>query len=107
MNVVIDMLEVPPTLGDAFRVEVRIAVWEAKAVLTVPASALVQRTNGAWKVFVVDGPRARERDVGIGHRTSGFVEVTSGLTAGTNVVLFPSDNLREGVRVRPRTTALD
>ena len=104
VNVVIDLLEVPPTLGDGFRVEVRIAVWEAQAVLTVPASALVQRANGAWSVFVVDGARAREREVRIGHRTSGFVEVTAGLAAGTHVVLFPSDNIRDGVRVRPRTT---
>ena len=107
VNVIIDMLGIPPTLGDGFRVEVRIVVWGAKSVLTVPASALVQRADGAWRVFVVEGTRARERDVRIGHRTSGFVEVTSGLTAGTNVVLFPSDNIRDGVRVRPRATALD
>ena len=104
VNVVIDMLVAPPTLGDGFRVEVRIVVWDAKAVLTIPASALVQRANGGWSVFVVDGARARQRDVRIGHRTSGFVEVTSGLSAGVQVVLFPSDNIREGVRVRSRGT---
>jgi HlyD family secretion protein len=54
-------------------------------------------------VFVIDGGRARERDVRIGHRTSGAVEVTAGLQPGAEVVLFPSDNIRDGVRVRPQT----
>lgn len=40
----------------------------------------------------------------VGHRTSGFVEVTRGLAAGVYVVLFPSDNIHDGARVRSRTT---
>jgi HlyD family secretion protein len=103
VNVIVDVLGVPPTLGDGFRVETRILVWDASAVLTVPASALVQRANGEWTVFVVDRGRAREREVRIGHRTSGAVEVTAGLPSGAEVVLFPSDNIRDGVRVRSQT----
>jgi HlyD family secretion protein len=103
VNVIVDILGVPPTLGDGFRVEARILVWGPNAVLTVPASALVQRASGDWMVFVIDGGRARERDVRIGHRTSGAVEVTAGLQPGAEVVLFPSDNIRDGVRVRPQT----
>jgi hypothetical protein len=41
--------------------------------------------------------------VRIGHRTSGAVEVTAGLPSGAEVVLFPSDNIRDGVRVRSQT----
>ncbi|HEY7236045.1 MAG TPA: HlyD family efflux transporter periplasmic adaptor subunit, partial [Gemmatimonadaceae bacterium] len=104
VNVVSDILGAPATLGDAFRVEVRIVVWEGRAVLTVPASALVQQTSGEWRVFVVEGGRARERAVRIGHRTSGLVEVVAGLPVGATVVLFPSDLIRDGVRVRSRTT---
>jgi HlyD family secretion protein len=104
VNVVSDILGAPATLGDGFRVEVRIVVWEGRAVLTVPASALVQQTSGEWRVFVVEGGRARERAVRIGHRTSGLVEVVAGLPVGATVVLFPSDLIRDGVRVRSRTT---
>ena len=104
VNVIVDLLEHPPMLGDAFRVEVRVVVWETRAALPVPASALVQQANGAWKVFVVEGGRVRSRPVHIGHRTSGFVEVASGLSAGAHVVLFPSDNIREGARVRSHVT---
>jgi len=105
VNVIVDILGVPPTLGDGYRVEARILVWDAAAVLTVPASALVQRTNGEWTVFVVDGGQARERAVRIGHRTSAAVEITAGLQVGSEVVLFPSDNIRDGVSVRARTAS--
>lgn len=101
VNVVADMLTVPATLGDGFRVEVRIDVWDATAILTVPASALVRQANDSWSVFVIDGTRARRRDVRIGHRTSGYVEVVAGLAVGDKVVLFPSDQIKNGVRVRP------
>lgn len=100
VNVAVDLLEAPPTLGDGFRVEVRVVVWEGLGVLTVPASALVQRADGNWIVFVVDDGRASERAVRVGHRASGFVEVTAGLSNGSEVVLFPSDNIRDGVRIR-------
>lgn len=104
VNVIVDLLDRPPELGDGFRVEVRIVIWETGATVSVPASALVQGDNGAWSVFVVEGGRARTRSVQIGHRTSGYVEVTRGVPVGARVVLFPSDNIREGVRVRSRRT---
>lgn len=105
VNVIVDLRDPPPELGDGFRVEVRIAIWETRATLSVPASALVQGENGAWSVFVVEDGRARTRAVQIGHRTSGYVEITRGVPVGARVVLFPSDNIRDGVRVRSRTTA--
>lgn len=104
VNVVVDLLDRPPELGDGFRVEVRIVIWQTSATVSLPASALVQAQNGAWSVFVVEGGRARTHAVQIGHRTSGYVEVTRGVPAGARVVLFPSDIIRDGVRVRSRTT---
>jgi HlyD family secretion protein len=104
VNVIVEFLATPPALGDGYRVEVRIVVWETSAALALPASALVQQANGTWTVFVVERGRARARAVRIGHRTSGFVEVTGGLPAGAEVVLFPSDNIRDGVRLRSRST---
>ena len=104
VNVIVDLLDRPQELGDGFRVEVRIVIWETKATVSVPASALVQAENGAWSVFVVEGGRARPRAIQIGHRTSGYVEVIRGVPAGARVILFPSDNIRDGVRVRSRIT---
>lgn len=102
VNVIIDLLERAPTLGDGFRLEARIVVWEGRNVLTVPASAVFQRSNAEWSVFIVDGGRARVRRVTLGHRTSGTVEVLEGLDEQAEVILFPSDLIRDGVRVRRR-----
>jgi HlyD family secretion protein len=104
VNVVVELLDRPPELGDGYRVEARITVWEGNATLSVPASALVQEATGAWSVFVVESGRVRTRQVEIGHRTSGYVELLRGVPVGSRVVLFPSDNIRDGVRVRWRAT---
>jgi HlyD family secretion protein len=104
VNVLIDLPERPETLGDGFRVEARMTVWQAPKVVTTPASAVFQRGQ-SWRVFVVDHGRARLRQVEIGHRTEASVEIVRGLTPGTKVVLFPSDKIDDGVRVRARGSA--
>jgi HlyD family secretion protein len=99
VNVLVDLLDAPPSLGDGFRVEIRATVWESSDVLVVPSSALFQR-DGHWAVFVVENERARMRRVETGHRTSALVEVTGGVRAGEKVVLFPSDKVDDGSKVR-------
>jgi len=100
VNVIADLAEPNPALGDGYRFEARIVVWEGPDVLQVPASALF-RQAGAWSVFVVDGTRARRRDVTIGQRGGFAAEIREGLSPGETVVLYPSDRLADGVRIRP------
>ena len=61
VNVIIDFAD-PATarkaLGDAYRVEVRIVVWEEADVLKVPVGSLFRRGDD-WAVFLIDGGRAR------------------------------------------------
>ncbi len=99
VNVIGDFDDHPEGLGDGFRVEARIVVFESTDVLRVPASALFRHGQG-FAVFVVDGGRARRREIEIGERGSGFASVRSGLEAGERVVLHPSDRIGDGVRVR-------
>ena len=99
VNVIGDFVDPPGRLGDGFRVEVRIVVWEAPDVVRVPASALFRRGEG-WAVFVADGARSRRRDVTVGQRGSFEAEVREGLQPGERVVLHPSDRLADGMRVR-------
>ena len=99
VNVVAELASPPPTLGDRYRVEARIVVWEAPDVLRVPAGALF-RTGSDWSVFVVEQGRARRRIVVIGHRNANDGEVRAGLKEGELVVLHPSDRIDEGTRVR-------
>lgn len=88
-------------LGDGYRVEVSIVTWQGNDVLTVPASSVFRQGN-SWAVFAIAGGKARLTPIEIGHRNPTRVEVTKGLSAGTEVVLHPSDQIRDGVGVRKR-----
>jgi HlyD family secretion protein len=85
-------------MGDRFRVEVRIAVWEGRDVLQVPTSALF-RTGDQWSVYVVDNGRARRRLIDVGRQTPTATEVTAGLDANTLVVVHPPDTVTDGGRI--------
>ena len=104
VNVVIDFVdprERRPSLGDAFRVEVRIVVWEKPDVLLVPTSSLF-RTGGDWSAFVAQGNVVVRRTVKIGERNEQSAEVLEGLSAGDKVVAYPGETLKEGTRIQPR-----
>lgn len=100
VNVIVDLLDVPAELGAGFRVEAAIVVWEADEVLAVPASALFQR-DGEWRLFVVEGGRAVERAVQLGQRSAEAAQVLGGVAEGEGVIVFPSDEVADGVRVSP------
>ncbi len=99
VNVVADFTDPPAYLGDRFRVELRIIVWEAPAVIQVPGSAVFRRGEG-WALFVMEEGRARLREVEVGHRTPFVVEITRGLNENDVVIRNPSDRITEGSRVR-------
>ena len=88
-------------LGDGYRVEARVIVWERDDVLRVPTSSLFRQGDG-WAVFVVESGRARLRVVRIGQRNGTAAEVVDGLKAGEQVVVHPSDSVADGVRVAER-----
>jgi HlyD family secretion protein len=101
VNVVLDFVdggEECASLGDAYRVETRIVLWEAPNVLKVPTNALF-RDNTQWAVYVVSGGRARRTIVEIGHQTAQEAEVLDGLSEGANVIVHPGDLVRDGARI--------
>lgn len=106
VRVRLDFVDPPkarPTLGDGYRVYVRLVLWEAEDVLQVPVSALF-RNQGTWAVFRdVDG-RARLTPVEVGHQNARDAQVMSGLDEGDRVVSFPGNTLEEGDRIRGRAT---
>ena len=92
------------TIGDNFRIEGRVVVWEGKDVLRAPAGALFQR-GGVWQTFVMAGGRTRLRAIKIG-RTNGLdTEIVAGLAEGDRVVVYPGDKVAEGSRVREISVA--
>ena len=118
VNVIIDLDEVAPaepaasedapkleaeesplrSLGDGYRVEVSIVVWEGENVVLLPVSALF-RANEGWAVWkLVDG-KATLQAVELGQREGLVVEVVSGLAVADQVVIHPSDAVVDGVAV--------
>lgn len=95
-----DAFEKRPALGDSYRVEARIVIWEDSAALRAPAGALFQRA-GAWHGFVIEDGRARLRVVKVGRGNGVETEVMDGLTEGTRVVVYPGDKVVDGTRVMP------
>ena len=79
-------------LGHGFRVDVRVVVWEAEDVLTVPVTAVFRDGDG-WAVFAVEDGNARLRSLTLGRRAGLRVAVTGGLDAGARVVLSPSERI--------------
>ncbi len=101
VNVVVEIVaprEKWASLGDGYRIEAHIVVWQDDEAVQVPASA-VFRHGDAWAVYRIDGGIARLQPVQIGQRTPRQVQITEGLAAGQRVVLHPSDRVRDGTKV--------
>src|ERR1043166_1611587 len=101
VNVIADFVTPPEqrlNLGDNFRVEARIVVWEASDALKVPAGALFRR-GGQWAVFVVSANRARLQPVKVGRTGATETQVLEGLKGGDVVILYPGDRVHDGSRV--------
>ena len=104
VNVIADFVRPPEgrrTLGDAYRVEARIVVWDAERVLKLPVGALF-RSGGNWAVFAVRDGRAKLTRVEVGHSNGRETEILRGLGAGGEVVIHPSDKVADGVAVTVR-----
>ena len=100
VNVIIDFTNPAETsrLGDGYRVEVRIVLWQEDDVLKVPVGALFRQGDG-WAVFVVEEGHVRRQTVQLGQRNENEGQITGGLEAGATIVLHPPDTLTDGARV--------
>jgi HlyD family secretion protein len=101
VNVLIDLLSPRKDrigLGDAYQVDVRIAVWSADDAIVVPAGALF-RTGDGWNVYVVAEGRAQLRPITLDRRSGRFAALSGGLKPGEQVILYPGDKVAPGVRV--------
>ena len=103
VNVVADLLTPPDqrrNVGDNFRVEARIIVWQTDRALKVPAGALFRRGE-QWAAFVVSDGRAELRLVKVGRSSSTETQILEGLKEGEQVILYPGSRVHAGQRVKP------
>jgi len=104
VNVMLDLLDpysTWQTLGNEYRVFVRIVTWRGEDVVRVPLAALFRRGD-RWSVFKVVNGVAEIASVSIDHRDERFAEVKEGLTPGDIVILHPSDQVEAGAAVESR-----
>lgn len=103
VNVVADLItpvEQRRSVGDNFRVEGRVIMWEDERALKVPTGALFRRGTN-WAVFALNGNRAEFRPVTIGHASGVESQVLDGIKAGEEVILYPGDRIKDGQRIQP------
>ena len=93
------MLDPAASIGDGYRVQAQIITWSGADVLLVPNSALF-RNGSEWVAFTIEACRARRRLVSVGHRGARASEVLDGLGVGEHVIVFPSDRIVAGRKVR-------
>jgi HlyD family secretion protein len=101
VNVIVGVEAPPDRLGDAFRVEAKIVIWESADVVAIPASALF-RDRDRWAVYVAVDGVAELRAVEPGHRGRLDVEIVSGLRVGERVISHPGDRVTAGARIATR-----
>lgn len=89
------------TLGDGFRVEVRIVTADKRAVAQVPLASVFRSREG-WSVFVVRDDRARIVPVELGARSDTAVEIVKGVAESDRVLVHPGERVVDGTRVSPR-----
>jgi HlyD family secretion protein len=101
VNVIGRFVDNPGRLGDRYRVQIGIVIWQQSNVLKAPSSALFRRGD-RWHVFVVVDGRARLQAVNVGHRGETEVEIIDGLGEGAILIRHPDDRLEDNIRVEPR-----
>lgn len=89
------------TLGHGYRVEAAIVTWQEDDVIQVPVAALFR--NGAeWAVFRVVAGRAQLSPVEVGRDNSREAQILAGLADGDTLILYPGDQISDGVSVSAR-----
>ncbi|MDO8884674.1 efflux RND transporter periplasmic adaptor subunit, partial [Pseudotabrizicola sp.] len=89
-------------LGHGFRVIAHINLWKGDGVLSIPVGALF-RDGSDWATYAVQDGRARLRIITLGERNESFAQVLSGVMAGDQVILHPSDLVEDGVAISGRS----
>lgn len=88
-------------LEPGYRIWGRVILRTSPKAIKVPLGALVRKDSG-WAVFSVHDGRAHLTSVEVGAITDREAEIRKGLVRGEQVVVFPSDRVKDGQPVTPR-----
>jgi HlyD family secretion protein len=100
--VIIDIVSPRQTwtsLGDGYRVEVKIVVGQIDKATVVPIGALFRRGD-AWNVFVAEEGRVHLREIQVARLSARIAAVADGVHPGEIVVVYPPASLAEGSKIK-------
>lgn len=104
VNIIVDFTDPPDArlgLGDGFRIETQIIIWQENDVLMAPSSA-VFKTDDDWSVYRLQNGRAELTPIRIGRRNGQDVQILAGLDIGDSIVTYPSDAVQDATAVIQR-----
>ena len=88
-------------MHDGIKVDVRVLVQVVENAVKVPVSALFP-VDARSALFVLDKGHAGLKEIEVAARNSVEACVKSGLTPGTQVIVYPDTKLKDGDRVKAR-----
>jgi HlyD family secretion protein len=106
VNAIIDIsspAEKWQTLGDGFKVDVRVLVQVVENAIKVPVSALFP-LGARSGLFVLEQGHSRLRPIDVAARNGVEAWIKDGLVSGTQVIVYPDTKLQDGDRVKARQT---
>lgn len=76
-----------------------------RSIIAIPLGALLPNKDqeGAYQVFVVEGNKAKLRDVKVGRASGDMMEITSGLEEGEQIVVEGGNRVNEGQTVKVKS----
>lgn len=99
VRVLIDF-DAPATMGEAYKVQCRIIAFRREDRLLLPAAAMF-RDGEEWAVFHVIRGKAVKKKLTIEASSGATAAVQSGLSEGDEVIVYPGENIQDGVKVQP------
>ncbi|WP_326909506.1 efflux RND transporter periplasmic adaptor subunit [Sedimentibacter sp. MB31-C6] len=107
--VLIEVLEKPDELIAGVLATAKIKVDKSEDVLTVPSGALIQESDSAFKVFVINSDNTiKSISVEIGLETDLETEIySSELTEGMKVIINPDNTYVDGMTVTPNEIGME
>jgi HlyD family secretion protein len=104
VNVLIDVSNPPEawrSMGDGFRVSVRIITASVDQAVLAPLGALFPHGKG-MAVYLLDGRSARLQPVEVSARNNNEAWLRSGLAPDQTVIVYPPATIRDGSKVQIR-----
>lgn len=98
VRVIVDF-EHPKEMGEGFQVRCRLIVKRLEGKITIPVGALF-RSGNDWMIYRVIKQRAVKTTVKIAETSGNIALVESGVNEQDAVILFPGEQIRDGVKVR-------